>query len=42
MMLSFLLFINVLDKLVLRNFKNDEFDFNVRRKLYPTEFTEES
>jgi hypothetical protein len=39
MMLSFLLFRNVLHESVLRDFKKSEFDYNVRIKLYSTEFT---
>jgi hypothetical protein len=38
-MLSFLLFRNALDERVLRDFKNS--DYNVRIKLYSTEFTKD-
>jgi hypothetical protein len=39
MMISFLLFRDVLDERVLRDFKNSEFDYNVRIKLYSSELT---
>jgi hypothetical protein len=41
MMLPFLLFRNVLDERVLRDFRNSEFRYNVRIKLYSTEFTKD-